>query len=224
MTRAAILRFWCWIAFICVIIIIAAVFFDRYLSRAFHPAKRQVGVYSKIQNDLQATERDGRPAQLSELRGKVFVCAYLYTICPHGCAAVMGEMNQLFKNYGHRNDFHLVSLTVVPEHDTPAYLTSYAEGMGLNHDAPWWFLTGERGKIWNFMTDELKLEPSVPIPEDERLNPLDLYQHDLRIVLVDRSGQVRGYYSVLHPQPEIASLMKENLQRDVRTVLNESQP
>lgn len=69
------------------------------------------------------------------------------------------------------------------------------------------------------MTDELKLTPAIPIPAEERVNPLDLYEHDLRIVLVDQLGQVRGYYSVFHPQPEIAAVMCEKLHRDVAHLL-----
>jgi hypothetical protein len=70
------------------------------------------------------------------------------------------------------------------------------------------------------MTNELKLEPAKAIPEDERVNPLDLFEHDLRIVLIDRQSRVRGYYSVFHPEPEIAALMCERLFKDTERLLN----
>jgi hypothetical protein len=64
------------------------------------------------------------------------------------------------------------------------------------------------------------MQAPKPIPESERINPLDFYEHDLRLVLVDRQGRVRGYYSVFHPQPEIAQIMTEKLGRDVQRLLD----
>lgn len=185
--------------------------------------RRPLPVFSTIQHDLEATERSGRTVRLSSLRGKVTVMAHIYTVCPHGCLAVLGEMLKLQKEFGARSDFHLVSVSVVPEHDTAAFLHSFTEGMGLRPQDPWWFLTGDRERLWGFMTEELGLNKPEPIPEPERLNPLDLYAHDLRIVLVDRAGRVRGYYDVLHPQPDIASLMREKLQSDTRLLLDDPQ-
>jgi cytochrome oxidase Cu insertion factor (SCO1/SenC/PrrC family) len=178
-------------------------------------------VRNTITGDLAATERTGKIVRLSELRGKVTVCAYVYTVCPHGCAAVVGEMQKLFQRHGSRPDFHLLSLAVLPDHDTPEFLSAYADGLGLKPGDPWWFLTGNRQEIWNFMDKELLLTPAVPIPEAERLNPLDTHDHDLRIVLIDRSGRVRGYYSVFHPQSEIAELMQENLEADTLALLED---
>jgi cytochrome oxidase Cu insertion factor (SCO1/SenC/PrrC family) len=71
------------------------------------------------------------------------------------------------------------------------------------------------------MDQQLLLTPAQPIPPEERLNPLDTYEHDLRIVLIDRESQVRGYYSVFHPQEEVAELMQENLEADLVTLLAE---
>ena len=103
-------------------------------------------------------------------------------------------------------------------------MSSFAEGLSMRPQDPWWFLTGDQKKLWSFMTDELGLTPAKAIPEDERLNPLDLYAHDLRIVLVDRNGNVRGYYDVFHPEPGIAELMREKLRTDTQRLLDEPTP
>lgn len=181
---------------------------------------KSIPVLTKVQADLVATERSGRSVKFSDLKGKVVVCAYLYTVCPHGCAAITAQMQLLLKRFGERADFHLLSVAIHPDRDTPALLTNYAEAVGAKPDSPWWFVTGEQKSLWNFMTHELHLEPAKAIPEDERVNPLDHYEHDLRMVLIDRQGQVRRYYSVFHPQPEIAALMCENLPQDVQRLLD----
>ena len=194
-----------------------AVIFNVQMRRTV--LKRDIPVRNTITGDLAATERTGRVVRLSELRGKVVVCAYVYTVCPHGCAAVVGEMQKLFKRHGSRSDFHLVSLAVLPDHDTTEFLSAYAEGLGLKPADPWWFLTGNREEIWNYTDRQLLLTPSVPIPPEERLNPLDTHEHDLRVVLIDRASRIRGYYSVFHPQTEIAELMQERLEADTLALL-----
>ena len=200
-----------------VLSIVAVVFFNIGMRRTV--LKRDIPVRNTITGDLSATERTGKIVRLSELRGKVVVCAYVYTVCPHGCAAVVGEMQKLFRRYGTRPDFQLVSLAVLPEHDTTEFLSAYADGLGLKPADPWWFVTGNREEIWNYMDKQLLLTPSVPIPPEERLNPLDTHEHDLRIVLIDQQGRVRGYYSVFHPSEEIATLMQENLEADTKALL-----
>lgn len=171
--------------------------------------------------DLEATERDGRTVRFSDLRGKVVVCAYIYTVCPHGCAAVMEEMKKLNEALGETGEFHQASISVVPERDTPEMLAAYADALNVRKNDPWWFVSGDQASLWNFMTEGLGLQEAEPIPEDERVNPLDLYEHDLRVVLIDRKGMVRGYYSVFHPQQEIADLMREKLNKDARQLVED---
>lgn len=177
-------------------------------------------VVTQIKGDLEATERSGQMVKLSDLRGKVTVMACLYTVCPHGCAAVVAQMQKLNAAYRTRPDFHLVSLAVAPERDTSGFLKAYAEGVGAKPEDPWWFVTGEQQRIWDYMTHELQLQAPAAIPEEKRINPLDLYEHDLRLVLIDRKGRVRGYYAVFHPQAEIATIMTEKLSRDVQRLLD----
>lgn len=176
-------------------------------------------VLSTVTSELTAIERSGHEVKLSSLRGKVTVIAHVYTVCPHGCMAVLGEMTKLLREFGGRDDFHLVSVAVIPSHDSPEFLRSFATGMRIADDAPWWFLTGEEKQLWSFMTDGLGLSKPEPIPEPERLNPLDLFTHDLRIVLLDRRQRVRGYYDVAHPQPEIGGLMRHRLRSDTGFLL-----
>lgn len=210
-------RFWLVMSGIIALAVVLISFYGRFLDRTL--PKPKLPVLAVMKNDFAATERSGEVVHIKDLRGKVFVVACIYTVCPHGCAAVVGEMQKLHADFGSRSDFHLVSLAVAPERDTPAFLRAYSEGIGVKPGDPWWFLTGDQKQTWAFMTDDLQLEAPKPIPPDERLNPLDFYSHDLRIVLMDRAGRVRGYYAVFHPQPEIATLMAQRLHADVRTLL-----
>jgi cytochrome oxidase Cu insertion factor (SCO1/SenC/PrrC family) len=198
--------------------IAGVIFFGRYASNALPQAP--LPVIAQIHGDLEATERAGQPVKLSALRGKVTVMACLYTVCPHGCAAVVAQMQKLNTDFGTRPDFHQVSLSVAPERDTTGFLRAYAEGVGVKSGDPWWFVSGDRQQTWDYMTHELQMQAPAVIPEEKRVNPLDLYEHDLRIVLIDRSGRVRGFYAAFHPQPEIAEVMTAKLHKDVRRLLD----
>lgn len=178
-------------------------------------------VLAQTTGDIELIERSGQKVKLSALRGKVTVMACLYTVCPHGCAAIVQQMQKLNEEHRAHPVFQQVSLAVAPDRDTASFLKSYADGIGVKPGDPWWFVTGEQQPIWDYLTKELKLDTPKPIPPEKRLNPLDFYEHDLRIVLLDPQGRVRGYYAVFHPQPEIATHMAEKLTRDVQRLLDD---
>lgn len=178
-------------------------------------------VLGKVSGDLQGVERMGRDIRFSELSGKVTVLSHLYTVCPHGSKAVIEAMRGLNNEFGASPDFHQFSMSAATERETPEFFRTYAEVIGVGKKAPWWFVTVERPQLNAFTQNQLGLKPSKLIPEEERLNVFDLYENDLRLVLLDRQGQVRGRYQVFHPDAEIGASSVEMLRRDVRQLLNE---
>ncbi|WP_395749439.1 SCO family protein [Prosthecobacter sp.] len=184
------------------------------------PAKMALPVVAQIGGHFEVTERSGQKVDLSALRGKVTVIAALYTVCPHGSAPIMTQMRRLNAAYRERPDFLQVSLALSPQQDTPAFLNSYAQGVGVRPADPWWFVVGEQQPTWDFMTSGLRLQAPTAVPPEKRMSPLDLYKYDLRLVLVDRQGRVRGHYAVFLPLREEAARMSEQLRRDVQFLLD----
>jgi len=215
-------RFWVRIALIIGLVVGLSLFYGRYLNRML--PKPELPVFATIREDLTATERSGRQVRFSELKGKVVVAAYLYTQCPHGCAAVTAQLQKLNQEFATHPGLQLLSVAIQPERDNVALLKAYAEAVGATEKSPWWFITGERQKLWDFMTQEVGMTPAKVIPVDERITPDDEYEHDLRIALIDEQGRVRGYYAVFHPQTEIASLMAERLHEHVHQLLDHPHP
>jgi cytochrome oxidase Cu insertion factor (SCO1/SenC/PrrC family) len=179
-----------------------------------------IPMLGKVKTDLQGVERQGRDIRLSELKGKVTVLSHLYTVCPHGSKAVIEAMRGLNEEFGARSDFHQLSMSAASERETPAFFRNYAEAIGIGEKAPWWFVTLARPQIDAFTTQQLGLKPSKLIPEAERLNALDLYENDLRLVLLDQQGQVRGRYAVFNTDPDLGASAVEKLRQDVRQLLN----
>ena len=89
-----------------------------------------------------------------------------------------------------KTDVHFVSFTVDPAKDTPERLREYA---GQLHAQPgrWDFLTGPKSEIYNLSLNGFKLAAASRSSE----NPEPL--HSTRMILVDRHGQIRGYYDAV---------------------------
>ena len=83
----------------------------------------------------------------------------------------------------------LVSLSVDPEHDTPAVLDEYAQRFGADPDR-WWFLTGDRATIYELIRDRFKLS----VMENPATDPDgrgEAIAHSDRLALVDRGQRGR---------------------------------
>lgn len=98
--------------------------------------------------DFTLTDQDGNAVQLSGLRGKVVVLDFIYTQCPGPCPLLSRKFAQLQKQLGDRfaTDVVLLSITIDPQHDTPAVLQQYAQRYQADTSG-WKFLTGSTQAI-----------------------------------------------------------------------------
>ncbi|MGN6618368.1 MAG: SCO family protein [Ilyomonas sp.] len=138
----------------------------------------------------------GDTVSLYDLKGKVIVADFFFTSCGSICPTLtrnMAKMQQSFLKGGdefHRNDslfVQFLSFTIDPEHDSVPKLRAYAEKYGANNDN-WWFLTGPKDTIYNFIFEQLKVDKY----SDEPIDPN--FVHTGRFVLFDKDYVVRGYY------------------------------
>jgi protein SCO1/2 len=86
-----------------------------------------------------------------------------------------------------KTDVHFVSFTVDPEKDTPAQLREYANHLQAQ-PGRWDFLTGPKSEIYDLSQYGFKL--AVAGRDIGNAEPL----HSTRMILVDRRGEIRGYY------------------------------
>ncbi len=98
--------------------------------------------------DFTLIDQDGNPVQLSSLRGKVVLLDFIYTSCPGPCPLLSRKFSQFQKTLGERvgREVVLLSITVDPQHDTPAVLKEYARRYQAD-TAGWKFLTGSTQAI-----------------------------------------------------------------------------
>jgi|GEM_PF-446701 len=217
--RGKIVAWWATIAGICLIILLGSTFVTRsYLIRRTYEMENWRPPYlAKLEENLLATNRDGREVELGDLRGKVFVAGYNYTDCPAGCLGLASVMKTLHEKFGHLPIFHLVSVSVDPTADTPAKMDAWVKERGVDAQN-WWFLTGDEEIIRGYMLSQFKFFAVEEVTDPEKIAQVGRWAHDLRLALVDEKANIRGYYDVLHSEYGEQEITR--LERDIRMVLN----
>lgn len=152
---------------------------------------------SRVEEDLPLwLDQNGQERHLEQLKGKVIVVSYIYTTCPQGCAGIAEEMQKLQQEFGNDPNFHLLSVSLYPEHDRPEVLKAWLDQKGFGGDN-WWFLTTPNGDeasgnaVRNFMFKNFRILAQKKSPEEIAKNPADVWEHQLAISLLDHMGRVR---------------------------------
>lgn len=142
----------------------------------------------------QTGESFSRETMLEE--DKVWVVGFVFTRCQTTCPAVSRAMLD-FQGQIERSKLsdhvELLSVSVDPENDTPQVLADYAEEIGADLDH-WRFVTGSEAEIEHFVVDGFKLAMGDE-PTEVEPGVFDI-AHSTKLALVDRWGNVRGYYSI----------------------------
>src|SRR2546423_897390 len=146
---------------------------------------RNVSSYGTVPG-FQLLNQNGQPFGSAQLAGKIWIADFVYTTCPGPCPMISSRMSELQKPL-EKTDVHLVSFSVDPEKDRPEVLRSYAERLQAQ-SGRWDFLTGAKSAIYKLSHDGFKL--AVSDGSDAEGIPV----HSTRMVLVDRHGEIRGYY------------------------------
>ena len=137
--------------------------------------------------DFSLLDISGKPFTRSNLAGKVWVADFIFTHCAGSCPAMTGMMRKLQDQLP--REINLVSFSVDPERDTPQVLTDYAKQFGADKER-WMFLTGDKEQLHKISIEGFKL--ALDESAGTEVEPIT---HSSRFVLVDKDGQIRGYYS-----------------------------
>lgn len=134
----------------------------------------------------------GRPHGSADLAGSVYIASFFFTRCPSICPLLMHNVRKLQEGLDAHEitGIRLVSITVDPENDTPEVLADYARNLKAD-PARWTFLTGPPDAVRELVVGGFKT------PMDRANTPpgsaMDI-AHTGKVVLVDGSGRIRGYY------------------------------
>jgi len=98
--------------------------------------------------DVTLTDQNGQKVSLASLKGKPALVDFIYTTCPGPCLVLTSRMKAIADQLGPQasSKVSFISITVDPEHDTPAGLRAYAKEQGADR-AGWIFLTGSPADV-----------------------------------------------------------------------------
>jgi len=189
--------------------------------------KTTVNTWFPIKEDLVATNQEGRQVKLSDLKGKVWLVAEFFAVCPH-CAVRNGEeLRKIYDEFKNDPDFHMVCISIDPENDDVKKLRDYSSALSADA-SDWWFLNaGEIGSTHRYLEQQLKF-----FGVRERKNPQDVeangrFSHDLGFILVDRDFNVLGKWPLADARsiearerdPEMYERLKAELFARIRAEL-----
>ncbi|HEX6240481.1 MAG TPA: SCO family protein [Polyangiales bacterium] len=156
-------------------------------------------------------DQSGRSLTDRELRGAVWVANFIFTRCPSACPMLTAKFKALQSELGPLPGVRFVSISVDPEHDTPQVLAAYAKRFSAD-TSRWSFVTGPIEEIEKTVVRGFKIHVGKPTAREGDPTLIDI-MHGEHFVLVDREGQIRGYYRA--GKEELGEL-KRDLQALVR--------
>ena len=217
--------FYTGVAVICGGIVSTALYLRKGLSTPYqaplvvNTGKETATEWFEIAKDLPAINQDQQAVKLSDLRGKVWLVAEFFAVCPN-CAIRNGaELRAIYDEFKGNPDFHITCISVDPEDDKPAKLADYAKAVGAEtHN--WWFLNaGDAETTHHYLEHELKFF-GIRL----RTNPLDIetngkYAHDLGFILVDRDFKVIGKWPLADARSEEGKKLDPQLYQKLKAEL-----
>jgi protein SCO1 len=153
---------------------------------------------------FRLVERSGRAVTERDLADRVWIASFIFTRCPLSCPRISSVMKGLQEKLA-GTSVRLVSLSVDPEHDTPAVLADYARRFHADPDR-WWFLTGTKADVLDLVSGRFKL-PLQAVSEADRQGGAEAFSHSDRLALVDH-GKVVGLFDSTDPNA-VARLITE---------------
>ena len=160
--------------------------------------------------NVAVTTQDGRTLRFYDdvLKGKIVLINFFFTDCDAVCPLMTENLARVQELLGDRvgKDIFMVSISLEPEHDTPAVLAAYAKTYGVGPG--WLFLTGKKTDI-DLLRHRLGFVDSDPVedadPEQHigtvRITNEPMHRWAMSPALVNPTALVRTVKRVI---PEVA--------------------
>jgi protein SCO1 len=132
-------------------------------------------------------DQDGNKVTEETVKGKIYVADFFFTTCQSICPVMSTQLERVYKQFGKRNDFLIVSHTVDPETDSVPQLKQYARLHGVN-DSHWLFVTGEKKHLYEMARKSYLLNAEEGDGGEED------FIHTQNFALVDKERHIRGFY------------------------------
>lgn len=162
-------------------------FYDSVTEKTVNGRLVKDTAWHKISN-FRFTNQLGNLVEADALKGKIIIVNFIFTRCPNPCPLLTRNMKKMQDAYL-KNDtlIHFISFTVDPARDTVQAIKNYADKFAVRHNN-WWFLTGDKQKIYDLAFQEFK----AAIVDGGNVDTSFL--HTDKFYLLDKKRIIRGWY------------------------------
>jgi protein SCO1/2 len=128
----------------------------------------------------------GEPVTNGALKNKIVVADFFFTHCLAICPKMTRSLSVVQKAVKNDPALLITSFSIDPERDSVARLKAYATR--FNVTGQWFLLTGEKKTIYRLARN------SFMVTATDGDGGANDFIHSEKLVLVDKSGQLRGFY------------------------------
>jgi protein SCO1/2 len=155
--------------------------------------------------DFKLTDQHNNQVTSAVIKDKIHVADFFFARCLGICPKMTSQLQRVQEAFLNNPDVLIMSYTVDPENDTVEALRNYADQYGAVKDK-WYLMTGEKKVIYKLA----KQGYYVTAKEDnvQSTNLEEKFVHTDKFVLVDKKGNIRGFYNGTDPK-EIDKLILE---------------
>lgn len=191
-----------------------SIVFSLFLLIAIHSCNvpqqiEKLPVMGKIDAKFVFVNQDSAFVTEKTVRSKIYVTDFFFTTCPTICPKMKAQMIRIHDRFKERDDFLLLSHSI-DQKDSVTVLNDYAKRLEVVAK-DWQFVTGKRQDIF-------RMAKTYMVTAGADANAPGGYIHSGAFVLIDKKGQVRGFYD-----GTLADKTDE-LMRDIDKLLNEKKP
>lgn len=151
-----------------------------------HGEKIPDTIYHVIR-DFKLVSNTGDSIGIPTDSNQITVVNFFYTNCKTFCTEMNAQMARVVAQYPNNKMLRFYSITVDPEHDTPAVLNSYASSLNAN-PTRWSFLTGDKDFIFELAKKDFLVDAFSGSNQSGNI------VHSQMLILVDADKRIRGYY------------------------------
>lgn len=133
---------------------------------------------------FELTDQNNKKISNTDYLGKVYVVEFFFSTCPTICPIMNQNMLKLQEEFYGNPAFGIASITIDPEHDTPAVLKAHADQLGVKN-YNWHFLTGDKKYIYDLALKGFNLYAG------ENNKQAGGFEHSGLFALIDKEGNIR---------------------------------
>lgn len=146
---------------------------------------------AQIPDDITLINQNNEEYQFSQNKKTIKLIEFIYTHCPDICPTTTQKMNALkadLQNAGvYGSEVQFITITIDPYRDTPEVLRTYMNSFEIEDDGNWIFLTGDKQKIKEELSDVQEIADAFKFQYRDPGN--GFYVHSTFTFLVDEENK-----------------------------------